>query len=106
MIFNAEQREAWENWATERRLSGAQPSTSMEAFIYGYRLGKDSQVKPKWFEEYIGASITNIRQGSNEHILTTYAEIRNAEGGLLVAASFDYCINRMHEVAKAISGAE
>lgn len=58
----------------------------------------------QWFEEYIGASITNIRQGSNEHVLTTYAEIRNSEGGLLVAASFDYCINRMHEVSKAISG--
>lgn len=61
-------------------------------------------MKPQWFEEYIGASITNIHQGKNEHVLTTYAEIRNAEGRLLVAATFDYCINRMHEVAKAISG--
>lgn len=106
MIFNTEERVAWEYWATERRLSGVKPSTSMEAFIYGYRLGKESKVKPQWFEEYIGASITNIRQGNNEHVLTTYAEIRNAEGGLLVAASFDYCINRMHEVSKAISGVE
>lgn len=63
-------------------------------------------MKPQWFEEYIGASITNIRQGKNEHVLTTYAEIRNAEGGLLVAASFDHCIQRMFEVAKAISGVE
>ena len=60
-------------------------------------------MKAQWFEEYIGASITSIRQGKNEHTLTTYAEIRNAEGGLLVAASFDYCINRMHEVSKLIS---
>jgi hypothetical protein len=103
MIFNTEEREAWEHWATERRLSGVQPSTSMEAFIHGYRLGKEYKVKPQWYEEYIGASITNIRQGNNEHVLTTYAEIRNAEGGLLVAASFDYCINRMHEVSKLIS---
>ena len=63
-------------------------------------------MKSHWYEEYIGASITNIRQGKNEHVLTTYAEIRNVEGGLLVAASFDYCIQRMYEVAKAISGDE
>lgn len=106
MIFNKEEQEAWTGWATARFLSGVQPSTSMEAFIYGYRLGKESKVNPQWFEEYIGASITNIRQGKNEHVLTTYAEIRNAEGGLLVAASFDYCIQRMFEVSKAISGVE
>lgn len=102
MIFNTEEREAWEYWATERRLSGVQPSTSMEAFIFGYRLGKESTVKSKWFEEYIGASITNIRQGKNDHALTTYAEIKGVEGQLLVAASFDYCIERMHEVAKLL----
>ena len=51
MIFNTEEREAWVSWATERRLSGVQPSTSMEAFIQGYRLGKESQVKPQWFDE-------------------------------------------------------
>lgn len=106
MIFNKEEQEAWTGFATERRLSGVQPSTSMEAFIYGYRLGKESQMNPQWYEEYIGASITNIRQGNNEHVLTTYAEIRNAEGGLLVGASFDYCIQRMFEVSKAISGVE
>lgn len=106
MIFNTEERDAWEHWATECRLSGVQPSTSMEAFIFGYRLGKESQVKPQWFEEYIGASITNIRQGKNEHVLTTYAEIRDAEGGILLSASFDYCIERMYQVAKAISGEE
>lgn len=102
MIFNTEEREAWEYWATERRLSGIQPSTSMEAFIHGYRLGKEAKVKPQWYEEYIGASITNIRQGKNDHALTTYAQIRSAEGRLLVAATFMYCIDRMHEVSKLL----
>lgn len=63
-------------------------------------------MNPQWYEEYIGASITNIRQGKNEHVLTTYAEIRNAQGGLLVAASFDYCIERMHEVSKLLEDLE
>lgn len=59
-------------------------------------------MNPQWYEEYIGASITNIRQGKNEHALTTYAEIRGLHGRLLVAATFDYCIERMHEVSKLL----
>lgn len=43
MIFNTEEREAWEDWATERRLSGIQPSTSMEAFINGLRWWKKKE---------------------------------------------------------------
>lgn len=51
MIFNTEEREAWTEFATARRYSGAPPTNSMEAFIEGYRLGKESQVKPQWFED-------------------------------------------------------
>lgn len=63
-------------------------------------------MSPQWCEEYIGASITNIRQGKNDHALTTYAEIRSSDGQLLVAATFDYCIERMHEVSKLLEDLE
>lgn len=43
MIFNTEEREARTDWATQRRLSGEQPSTSMEAFINGLRWWKKKE---------------------------------------------------------------
>lgn len=53
MIFNTEEREAWEYWATERRLSGVQPSTSMEAFINGLRWWKKK-------EKVVSSSVQNF----------------------------------------------
>lgn len=43
MIYNSEEREAWTEWATQRRLSGEQQSNSMEAFINGLRFWKKKE---------------------------------------------------------------
>lgn len=59
----------------------------------------------EWFQKYIGASITNVRQGKDSHAGTTYAQIRDSEGGLLVSADLDYCTERMREVSKLLSEA-
>lgn len=57
----------------------------------------------KWEGVYVNAVITNIRYGKDKHADTLYAEIRCPETNeLLVAATFDYCVNRMTSVAKML----
>lgn len=87
MIFNSEEREAWTEWATNRRLSGEQPSTSMEAFINGLRFWKE---KEKVISPLVQALIDRIRDDperfSIEHCRrddhATYIRVRDKELGL------------------------
>lgn len=56
-----------------------------------------------WTDGYINAVITNIRYGKNDHSRTLYAEIRDSKTDqLLVAATLDYCVDRMTTVAKML----
>jgi hypothetical protein len=56
-----------------------------------------------WTDAYIKAVITNIRYGKNGHARTLYAEIRDSETNqLLVAATLEYCVDRMTTVAKML----
>lgn len=49
---------------------------------------------------YLTAVICNIRYGRDDHAQHLYAEIRTKDGQILVAASLDYCVERMKEVAQ------
>ena len=55
-----------------------------------------------WTDKYHDAVITNIRYGKRDHQNNIYAEIREPDGSLLVAATLDYCVERMKVVAEAI----
>jgi hypothetical protein len=56
-----------------------------------------------WEGIYVKAVIANIQYGKGSHADTLYAEIRCSETNeLLVAATLDYCVNRMTTVAKML----
>lgn len=55
--------------------------------------------------EYQKASITNIRKKaprSSPNNINNYAEIRDENGGLMVSATLDFCVERMKESTHVI----
>lgn len=40
--------------------------------------------------DYVGSTITNVRQGKGDRWLFTYGTLRAADGCLLINATFDY----------------
>lgn len=56
-------------------------------------------------KEIQSGSITNIRKKapvSNPNNFSIYAEIRDENGGLMVSATLDFCVERMKESAHVI----
>lgn len=86
MIFNTEEREAWENWATERRLSGVKPSTSMEAFINGLRWWKKKEkVVSPFVQNFVNLFRENTERFEIEYCYKdskhTHIQLRDKESG-------------------------
>ena len=86
MIFNTEEREAWTEWATNRRLSGEQPSTSMEAFINGLRFWKKKEkVVSPFVQNFIDLFKENSDRFAIEYCFKdhnhTHIQLRDVEMG-------------------------
>ncbi len=47
--------------------------------------------------DYDGAVITNIRRGKGDRSQYIYAQIRDKNNELLVAATLDYCVDALKE---------
>lgn len=60
----------------------------------------------KWAEQYKGAVIQNIKYSAPKHAPTNfhyYAEIRLADGELMLAATLDMCVERLKNVAECFA---
>lgn len=86
MIFNTEEREAWTEWATNRRLAGEQPSTSMEAFINGLRFWKKKEkIVSPFVQNFIDLYRSNPYKFAIEYCFKdhnhTHIQLRDVEMG-------------------------
>lgn len=67
---------------------------------------KYTEAELKWAEQYKGAVIQNIKYSAPRHAPTNfhyYAEIRLADGELMLSATLDMCVERLQTVAECLA---